>query len=499
MVLWRPDTDYQPPAVLGGGAIGLAERIALISLRPGSVLSTGLFTLHGVKLLPPRAMLTDEIYRALLAMDQSEFILARDLHDLATIVDLAPSHVPPPGSVAPADLLTVGGMMALEPNQIVEQHHADALQLGAFAPAAEVQVESTSASGAAAVRTAMLGVLDEVVASRQRVWQAMPKSLPPTGEELQPEGGMRPDGLLPGQLAALRAERVTQLRWLLAMLVAGLPVDPSDPQLMVDELIDLCCRHPFRFAELAACNSSRADYLPDHLWSTCALSVGIAVRLKWPRQWARNAGLAGLFADAGMAMLPTDLRLAARPLSDEETTRVRRHVSHSVLMLDCVLGVDEQIAIAVAQHHEREDGSGYPTQTPGRGIAPLAKLVAVADTFAALTARRPHREPMLGYDAMQEMIRLTSEGQFERKYLRAMVELCGLFPVGSYVRLSDSTEALVVGADPVKVDRPVVRRIGAPDGEVISLAALEPAELFVLEGIPAPAGTGADAAAKLAA
>lgn len=499
MALPRPDTDYQPPAVLGGGAIGLAERIALISLRPGSVLSTGLFTLHGVKLLPPRAQLTDEIFRALLAMNQPEFILARDLNDLATLIELTPSHVPAPGAIAPADLLTVGGMMALEPNQLVEQHHADALQLGAFVPAADATSEPTSVAGTRAVRTAMLSVLDEVVASRQRVWQAMPKPMPPTGEELQPEGGMRPDWLSSSQLATLRSERVTQLRWLLAMLVAGLPVDPSDPQLMVDELIDLCCRHPFRFAELAACNSARADYLPDHLWSTCALSVGIAVRLKWPRQWARYAGLAGLFADAGMAMLPADLRLAARPLSDEETTRVRRHVSHSVLMLDCVLGVDEQIAIAVAQHHEREDGSGYPTQAPGRNIAPLAKLVAVADTFAALTARRPHREPMLGYDAMQEMIRLTSEGHFERKYLRAMVELCGLFPVGSYVRLSDSTEALVVGADPVKVDRPVVRRVGAPDGEVISLASLEPAELFVLEGIPAPAATGADAAAKLAA
>jgi hypothetical protein len=158
MALPRPDTDYQPLAVLGGGAIGLAERIALISLRPGSVLSTGLFTLHGVKLLPPRAQLTDEIFRALLAMDQPEFILARDLNDLATLIELTPSHVPAPGAMARADLLTVGGMMALEPNQLVEQHHADALQLGAFVPAADAASEPTSVAGTRAVRTAMLSV-----------------------------------------------------------------------------------------------------------------------------------------------------------------------------------------------------------------------------------------------------------------------------------------------------------------------------------------------------
>ena len=472
----------------------------LNSLRPGLRLAAGLFSTGGVRLLPANAVLSENVYLALLASGENTFFWASDLLDLAAMLPLDRPAAPKAGTVATANMLTVGGLLALGQGQIVEEHHSDAYALGAFAP----EIGGMRGPDGRVVphnqwtrlsRT-MMDVAEQLALAASPTWAAISRTLPKSGGGLQVAASLRTDWPQPTELAVMRQQRVQHIRRHLAALVAGVPFSldgPDGPLAIVDELIDLCATHPFRFAELATCPSGDAEYLPNHLWAACAISVGMAVRLKWPRTWCRRAGLAGMLADVGMAMVPAGLRFSTETLEPANVQIVRKHVAHSVVMLGAIIGLEDEVRLAVFQHHEREDETGYPNAAAARVIHPLAKLLAVSDSYAAATAARPHRAdqaPALPYDVMQQLIGMTSDGKLERKYLRALVDLFGLFPVGSTVTLSDGSFARVVGVDSIMVDRPIVRRIGGqsgePGGEPIVLAKIEAAELFVLEAIAEP-------------
>ena len=496
----------------------MAERVSFNSIRPGLRLAAGLFSVGGVRLLPAGSVMTDGLYRALLASGERTFLFARDLTDLAEMLKLDRAAAPATGTVATAYMLTVGGVLALGQGHVAEEHHSDAYALGAFAmdvAAAGRDEQSTGAAGlhALAGRAAphsqqsklsgtMIGVAEQLAIAAAPAWDAISRAVPKPGDEMEVAASLRADWPQPAELAAMRGQRVQHIRRILAALVAGVPLTlegPEGPLAIVDELIDLCAEHPFRFAELALGTPRDGEYLPDHLWTVCAISVGMAVRLKWPRLWCRRAGLAGLLADVGMAMVPAAIRFSTGALEPADVQTVRKHVMHSVVMLGAVIGLNDEVTLAVYQHHEREDETGYPKAAAAKVIHPLAKLLAVSDSYAAATAARPHRAhkaPALPYEVMQQMIAMTSDGKLERKYLRALVDLFGLFPVGSTVTLSDGSIARVVGADPVMVDRPIILRIdgqtGEPAGEPIALAKIEAAELFVLEAIAGQTCSDAD-------
>jgi HD-GYP domain-containing protein (c-di-GMP phosphodiesterase class II) len=115
-------------------------------------------------------------------------------------------------------------------------------------------------------------------------------------------------------------------------------------------------------------------------------------------------------------------------------------------------------------------------------MLPLAKLVGACDTFAAMAAPRPHRAALLPFAALEETMLQASRGMLERPYTRALATVCGLFPVSSWVRLSDETIGRVVGSHESMIDRPLVRRyVGGVAGEVVDLAPMKPWELSVLE------------------
>jgi HD-GYP domain-containing protein (c-di-GMP phosphodiesterase class II) len=100
--------------------------------------------------------------------------------------------------------------------------------------------------------------------------------------------------------------------------------------------------------------------------------------------------LAGEVHDVGRIVIARDVTMRAGALTDAEWATVRRH---SLLGAEIVadLGLDWPLADIVAQHHERHDGSGYPSGLRGEEIVPEARIIAVADVVDAMTSARPHR------------------------------------------------------------------------------------------------------------
>lgn len=463
------------------------SRLDPTTLIPGARLPRGVFTRQGVKLLNAGTRVTQALRDSLVNANWGPLYLADFASELSREEGIAEVPQVREGDAAAADLVSRGGVVVVPEGERIEPHHADALGHGAFL--GPVTREDRR------LRALRIRIADDHVADLSDQWVRVPLQisadpLPPS--PASPSGEPWPRT---AELLRFRAERTARFRKLFARILAGLRVDVGELLELVDELVELRSAHPERFTQIALLGAEGRDYLPDHCYATAGLSVAIATRLNWSAHHVRLAGLAGLVADVGMGLVPQDLRRSGRPLDEIELNRVRRHPSFSVLLLEAVDALPEEVRMAVYQHHERENCSGYPTGAKSERIGDLSRVVAVADCFAAAAATRSYRISKRPYDALEELIMLGASRVLNRRFVRALVESTGLYPVGSYVRLSDGSAAEVVGAHSDCIDRPIVRILrrdaeGRRADLTVDLADFQPWELHVVTAIDTPANLG---------
>ncbi len=436
------------------------------TLKPGMVLHEGIYTRTGVRLLGSGIPLTQEMCDTLARSKRQTVCLARSASEMVAVKLLRKAHAPVPLSGRQAD---ADGSAATT--------SATALDRPAGLP------DDDRRRHAVIRRTA-----DDAVTARLAKWDRLPPRVETGIDPVPMSPGAAPGWPSPRLLDDLRAQRVESQGGILQRLAAREPMGLGTPLVLVDELMDRMSRHPDRYAQLALIRPPPTDLLADHSFTTGALAIGIALRLGWSAHHVRLAGLTGLLADAGMTLVPAEARHAQRPLNEVEVNIVRRHPQYTVVLLDSVRDLPEEVQLAAYQHHERPDGSGYPRALRAPAIHDIARVVAVADTFAGATGPRPYRPRPKPFTAVEHLIEQAAHGRLWRPAVRALIELCGLFPVGSYVRLSTGQTAVVIAnSDPRRMDRPTVRKIGgAAPGEVIDLAAFSPRDLSVVQTVDAP-------------
>lgn len=139
----------------------------------------------------------------------------------------------------------------------------------------------------------------------------------------------------------------------------------------------------------------------------------------------KEAFWAGLFHDAGKLCLPQEVLRAPRPLTEEEKREMRRHAEYGArLVREAGMSFLEP---SVLFHHERWDGRGYPHGLRGPDIPPLARLLALADAYDAMTASRPYRKALSPKGALQEILSHAGS-QFDPGMAEAFVRLLFLNP-----------------------------------------------------------------------
>jgi diguanylate cyclase (GGDEF)-like protein len=158
-----------------------------------------------------------------------------------------------------------------------------------------------------------------------------------------------------------------------------------------------------------------------------------AIELGLDSESVRQAALAGQLHDVGKVVSPKEIWTKATPLSDEEWQQVRRHPDDGYRMLCAVPGL-AGTAVVVRQHHERFDGTGYPSRLAGEQIRIEARIVAVCDSWAAMLADRPYHVARTEDDAREELLRCRG-GQFDPAVVDAFLELHGAGRLGSLARL----------------------------------------------------------------
>jgi HD-GYP domain-containing protein (c-di-GMP phosphodiesterase class II) len=291
-----------------------------------------------------------------------------------------------------------------------------------------------------------------------------------------------PDG---DDLVRLRESMVNELRGTIARIEADEPVGFTELSGLVDRLYQMLLDHRVRFTQLALLVPRRDDFLADHVFCVAVLGMATAAQLIWSEQHIKLAGLTSLVQDLGMLLVPKRIRSGGEQLSDIDRGKVHRHTGYTLAMLAGVSGVPDEVLLAAYQHHERENGGGYPDGIREDGIYDLARILGVADVFAAQMSPRHYRRHALPYNAMEQMVRSAAANQFSKPAVRALVQAAGLFPVGSYVELSNRRSARVIAANPNHLDRPIIRLLDETR-ETVDLSKLPTETLAVVKPIPKP-------------
>jgi HD-GYP domain-containing protein (c-di-GMP phosphodiesterase class II) len=175
----------------------------------------------------------------------------------------------------------------------------------------------------------------------------------------------------------------------------GCEPDRSDVTL-VERTLDVIVDH--HLADDSAGSAVFSALRRRHEWvydalNTSLLSIVLARAIQLEPGQLRIVARGGFFHDLGMTHLPASLLEKPGPLDPRQFARVRGHPDVGVGLLTEALGVEPAYAGIVREHHERLDGSGYPGALRGAEIDVTSQVVAIADTWEAMTSRRPHRAP----------------------------------------------------------------------------------------------------------
>jgi hypothetical protein len=153
--------------------------------------------------------------------------------------------------------------------------------------------------------------------------------------------------------------------------------------------------------------------------------------------------IAALIHDIGMLRVPLELLATPGPLSDEQRRIVEAHAVAGAELITQQVPALAMLAEPIACHHERTDGTGYPGGLKEDALSSLARLLAVADTYAAFCCPRPHREARDPRTALTDTLLLADRGQLDREHAQKLLKL-SLYPVGAVVELVDGSIGVVV-------------------------------------------------------
>lgn len=195
-----------------------------------------------------------------------------------------------------------------------------------------------------------------------------------------------------------------------------------------------------------------------HCVNVTVLSVVMGLGLGYSHKKLVDLAYAALMHDIGKVWIAPEIINKPCALTPEEYEVVKQHPKTGYEYVRTHLNtiMPELAARGVLEHHERVDGSGYPEGKTAAQITETAKILAIADVYDALASDRPYRKGLFPVEAI-EYVQGNCDTHFDFNIVQVFVRKVALFPVGSFVLLSNGATALVVENFEGLTQRPSVR------------------------------------------
>ncbi|MDN4608886.1 HD-GYP domain-containing protein [Sporosarcina highlanderae] len=213
--------------------------------------------------------------------------------------------------------------------------------------------------------------------------------------------------------------------------------------------------------------STPEEYIYHHPIAVGILSAAIGQQMGYEKGDIIQLGLAGTLADSGMAKIAPSIVEKTAFLTPEEYNEVKKHTLFSVKMIQLSPLIRQDMKLAILQHHERLDGSGYPRGEKMETILVFSQILAVADVFHAMTSDRLYRPKHSPFKVI-EMIKEDEFGKFDIKVVDALQNLVGSLSIGTRVKLTNGEFGEVMFLHRDAPLRPMIKKDS--DGLIIDLS-----------------------------
>lgn len=224
------------------------------------------------------------------------------------------------------------------------------------------------------------------------------------------------------------------------------------------------------------------EYTFTHSVNVCIFAVALGRKLGLSKIQLYDLGLIALLHDIGKARLPLDVLNKPSGLTDEEWKILQTHTWRGALTLFGLRGYEEipyRSVVTAYEHHMKVDLTGYPRHVRPRTLGVFSRLVAVADGYDAATSRRAYQTVPIEPDQVLREMWANPRRGYDPTIVKALINLLGIYPVGTCVVLDSFELALVLAPnpDPALLSRPLVTLVtdarGAtlpPPGTTVDLA-----------------------------
>lgn len=222
----------------------------------------------------------------------------------------------------------------------------------------------------------------------------------------------------------------------------GGTIDLHSLEEAADTLAENMIRRPATMM-LAARMRDENDRIYQHGLGVAIYLTMLGRHLGFQREPLAELASIGLLLDLGKVTLDQSLLDKPGQYDDTERKIMRTHVEIGVDRL-AASGVNSELTLrAVAEHHERVDGRGYPNGLAGDDLSIYGKMAAIADSFVAMVGDRPYAPTMSTYEALRALF-AEAGTRWHAPLVEQFVQSIGVFPVGSLIELATGEVAIVV-------------------------------------------------------
>jgi len=207
------------------------------------------------------------------------------------------------------------------------------------------------------------------------------------------------------------------------------------------------------------------NYLISHSVKTAIISIALADFLKIPQHKTIELGAAAIVHKIGMLKLPENIVTNPGGLNEEEWKAIKAYPILGFKILQAA-NFPSAVSLAVLEHQERNDGTGYPRKQAGDQISLYGKILAVISSYCAAIEKRPFKSGKDAHAGIMDILKSMGK-QYDEKIVRALIFTLSLYPIGTKVLLSNNSIAIVVKTNTTNPKEPSVRVLTGEEGNPI--------------------------------
>ncbi|WP_147822292.1 HD-GYP domain-containing protein [Salidesulfovibrio onnuriiensis] len=200
------------------------------------------------------------------------------------------------------------------------------------------------------------------------------------------------------------------------------------------------------------------SYTYSHSINVAAIAVVFGEFLGMPRKDLEVLGVAGMMHDLGKTAIPNRIINKRGRLTPNEFDQIKKHPILGLKILEKSPGIPVEVMQAVAEHHEKYNGSGYPHGLRKQDTCVFGRILSLADVYDALTSDRSYKQAILPNKALAIMYGMRDQ-DFDAREVQLFIKCLGIFPAGSLVKLSSGNFGVVFESNPQQPLLPKIKVI----------------------------------------